>query len=94
MGVNVMELVSSGYLPSSAPKDYPSLCDWLEADLLQRLVPPVRDGSYPEASGRNGETLSVRLAFKWMPRGEALAFGDLDWWHVLEVLPREAVYDV
>lgn len=88
-GVNIDELISSGYLPYDAPRDYASLCDWLETDLLQRLGPPVRNARFAEPSARNGETLSVRLAFEWIPRQEALTFGQLEWWQVLEVIPYD-----
>ncbi|OGO51875.1 MAG: hypothetical protein A2148_05980 [Chloroflexi bacterium RBG_16_68_14] len=91
-GLNVDELLSAGLLPDSAPTDYVSLCDWLEQDLLLRLRSPVRNARQTEASARNGETLSVRLAFEWVPREEALTFGDLGWWETLEVVPIEYIY--
>ena len=91
-GVNVGDLVSSGYLPEDAPANYPSLCDWLEMDILRRLISPVRNARFTEASARNGETLSVRLQFDWIPRQEALTFGRLDWWQVLEIVPYEYLY--
>jgi hypothetical protein len=94
-GLVVEDLMQAGVLPDAAPEDYPSLCDWLEDDLIRRLQrAPISNPRFPEASARNGETLSVRVAFEWVPRRDALTFGELPWWEVLEVLPWGEVYDV
>jgi hypothetical protein len=62
-GLSVYQAIESGLLPRNVPTDYPSLCDWLEADLLERVrAIPSSECFYPEASARNGEALSVRLA--------------------------------
>jgi len=62
-GLSVEEVLERGALPRHVSTDYPSLCDWLEVDLLQRLRSALKsDFFYPEPSARNGETLSVRLA--------------------------------
>jgi hypothetical protein len=92
-GVNVEELLDSQILPARAPQAYPALCDWLERDLFQRLEKAPIDNVEPtEASLRTGETLSVRVSFKWTP-WIPLEFPNLDWWEVLEVLPWHEVYE-
>jgi hypothetical protein len=98
-GLAIEELLENWELPPSAPSGYPVplqyvyLCDWLEKDLDERLrAGPIKEFSYPEASERSGETLSVRIAFLWRPSEEPLDFGGLDWWEVLEVVPFEQVY--
>ncbi|MEX1252759.1 MAG: toll/interleukin-1 receptor domain-containing protein [Dehalococcoidia bacterium] len=91
LGVLVTQLVSSDLLPESAPRDYASLCDWLEDELLGRLAAaPIRNPRFTEASGRNGEDLSVRVAFEWTPGRDALSFGDLGWWEILELSFEQA----
>jgi len=98
-GLAIEELLENWELPPSAPSGYPVplqyvyLCDWLEKDLDERLqASPIKEFSYPEASKRTGETLSVRIVFKWRPTKEPLDFGGLDWWELLEVVPFEEVY--
>jgi len=91
-GVLIHELVSDPDLPADAPKQYPLLCDWLEQDLMARLESLLFENQHMMESGRNGETLSVRVAFDWNPGHAPLEFGDLGWWEVLEVLPLGPVY--
>lgn len=92
-GLVIDEVTSSGDLPTSAPHDYPHLCDWLENDLMNRLQhAPISDPHFAEASARNGETLSVRVAFDWSPQQGALEFGALQWWETLEVMPYADIY--
>jgi hypothetical protein len=94
-GLVIEDVMEAGVLPESAPEDYPSLCDWLEDDLIRRLrEAPISNPRFAEASARTGETLSVRVAFEWVPRRDALSFGELPWWEVLEVLPWGEVHDV
>jgi hypothetical protein len=93
-GILVQEVLTSGLLHKSVPKDYPNLCDWLESDLMDRLRhAPINNPRFTEASERNGETLSVRIAFEWVPHRDALNFGELVWWEVLEVVPWRNIYD-
>jgi hypothetical protein len=81
----VAEVVEGGALPGHVPMDYPSLCDWLEGDLHRRVQSATTAHFFcPEASARNGETLSIRLAFT-KPDLEALSNGDWGWWEILEV---------
>ena len=84
-GLNVIELVHEGQLPANAPPDYPSLCDWLESDLVSFLKSLGMGGFYyPEPSSRNGETLSVRLAF-FNLTSETLDRFSHPWWELLEI---------
>lgn len=92
-GLVVEEVIESGLLPKSAPPDYVSLCDWLEGDLMHRLKEaPVGNPRFSEPSQRDGEILSVRVAFEWVPHQDALGFGELLWWDVLEVVPYGEIY--
>ena len=92
-GVIVADVLANWSLPASIPRDYVHLCDWLEEDLQERLRKgSIKDFEVTEASHRNGETLSVRIAFRWSASDSALDFGNLEWWEVLEVLPFEEVY--
>lgn len=92
-GVSVNELLEKEEIEAGAPVDYPSLCDWLEED-LDRKLNSSRIGifDYPEASARDGEGLSVRIAFLWNPAHGPLDFGELEWWEILEIRPLEEVY--
>lgn len=93
-GINMEDLYDLGLLPSDAPTSYPQLCDWLENDLLDRVRESgLKDSGMPEASARNGETLSVRVAFEWSAEQGPLEFGELAWWEVLEILPFEQIYE-
>lgn len=91
-GLSVHEVVEGGLLPGDVRTDYPSLCDWLEADLLERVQSVLKSECfYPEASARNGETLSVRLALI-EPELDALSSADWAWWEVLEVKYYSTLY--
>ncbi len=86
LGANVTELLNQRLLPNHAPREYPRLCDWLERDLLKKLSRGrIRNPAFTEPSQRNGETLSVRIAFNWNPDKEPLDLGNLEWWEVLEI---------
>jgi len=91
-GLTIEEVLASGELPSNVPTDYPQLCDWLEEDLRRRLQDRIGDFQYTEASKRDGEILSVRIAFQWQSRDRQPDFGDIEWWSVLELAPFEDVY--
>lgn len=93
-GLLIEEVMTSELLPKSAPKDHPSLCDWLEDDLMNRLrQAPINNPRMTDASERSGESLSIRIAFEWVPHRDALNFGELLWWEVLEVVPWRDIYD-
>jgi len=92
--VNIPNLEDSGELPTSAPNDYPLLCDWLQEDLIQRLS----KGNIPHfevtEDSRDGETFGIRVSFEWDPSKQALDFGDLGWWEVVEVELYENIYEI
>jgi len=79
-------------LPPGAPQDYAGLCDWLETrllhDLTTRLATVV---TATEASHRDGETLSVRVA-AWHIDLEVLNSLDLPPWEVLELARYSEIY--
>ena len=91
-GTNVSELAESGDLPKNAGEDYATICDSLEKDLLFRL-----SGALPvlfrqtEDSERNGETLSVRIAF-WNLDLDRLDRFDLWQWTILEIASFSELY--
>jgi hypothetical protein len=95
VGINVEELENGWPEIPRFPGPlggYAELCDWLEEDLMQRLSKSgLQDWEIVEDS-RNGETLSIRFRFHWVPSEEALDFGVLDWWEVLEVAPFKEIY--
>ncbi len=93
-GLLIEDVISSELLPGHAPTDYPTLCDWLEEDLISRLrVVDISNAHFTEVSQRNGETLSIRVGFTWKSNEIPLTFGDLVWWEVLELMPFDDIYD-
>ena len=71
-------------LPEEAPRDYPNLCDWLEADLVKHLRSIIATPfHYTEPSDRWGDGISVRIVF---PKVDPPAFDRFDraWWKILE----------
>lgn len=92
-GVNTDDLVESGVLPEEiSDLSYAEICDWLEKDFLKRLCTVLsRDYYYPEASARNGETLSVRLVFVDLDWDEFDRF-DCGWWEILEIAYLSEIY--
>lgn len=93
LGLNVPELLESESLPSGAPHDYATLCDWLEERLLIKIrqrIPSL--SAQTEASARNGETLSIRFAF-WNLDLNHLSGCDLSPWEILEIAPYSDIYD-
>lgn len=95
-GLNYYDLWESEWHPSwlheHEPSDYPHVCDLLERDLVKQLKSLFAcEFFYPEASARNGETLSVRLAFVHLDEREMGVFKS-DWWEVLEVASYSEIY--
>jgi hypothetical protein len=75
-----------------APRDYPSLCDWLEQDLRKKLSLAFDcKMSFPEPSERNGETLSVRVVFV-RPDLENLRTFEESWWEIIEIAFFSEIY--
>jgi len=92
-GLNVAELVQKAELPAEAPGDYPALCDWLEERLLVRIRQEIPSlSAQTEASARNGETLSIRMAF-WSLDLDHLGNYDLSPWEILEIAPYSDIYE-
>ena len=92
-GINVSDLLASGAAPPKAGDTYITVCDWLESDLLFRVsgsLPTL--AAQPEASARNGETLSVRIAF-WNLDLDRLDQFDLSHWEILEIANFTELYD-
>lgn len=88
-----MEDLGGGELPPEAPSDYASLCDWLTEELMDRLNQTSLLVIRFIEDARDGETLSVRVSFKWNPSEGALDFGEMGWWEPLELLPYDEVYE-
>lgn len=92
-GISVEDLLSNWEIPSDVPRRYALLCDWLEKDPDGRLrAGDLGDFYYPEASARDGETLSVRIAFELPIATGQFSFGDLAWWELLEFAPFSEIY--
>jgi len=89
----IIEGIFENYeFPPSIPRDYAPLCDWLEKDLMNRLSKISIETSRLLEDSRDGETLSVRVGFKWDPDKYPLDFGDIYWWEVLEIDVFNKVY--
>lgn len=92
-GCNVHEVIQQSAVPAEAPKKYPDLCDWLEHRLLHYLSEHLSAVvTETEASYRDGELLSVRIA-AWHVDFEELGCLELPLWGVLEVNRYSEVYD-
>ncbi|MBN2378922.1 HNH endonuclease [candidate division WOR-3 bacterium] len=90
-GLDICEVFEKDMLPPNAPRDYLYLCDWLTDDLMKRLSRAVLDLRFLE-DARDGETLSIRVGFKWNLDKSPLDFGDISWWEVLEVDEYDRIY--
>jgi hypothetical protein len=90
---NVSELLTNRLLPENVPDNYSDLCDWLEGQLTAKLTVDSKNVFYyPEPSARNGETLSVRLAFARLDLRDLDRF-ESGWWEVVEVAYMSDIYD-
>jgi hypothetical protein len=93
-GIAVDEVLETWDIPVHVSDTYWSLCDWFEKDLDRRLrAAGLGNLTYPESSSRNGETLSVRIAFDLSDTTNPMNFGDLAWWELLELAPWAEVYE-
>lgn len=95
-GLNYFDLLENKsrpeWLNNYDPTDYPVICDLLERELVEQLKSLLScDFYYPEASERNGETLSVRLAFLNLNRSEVSKFKSA-WWEILEIASYSSIY--
>lgn len=91
-GLIIEDLFENYELPPSAPRYYAHLCDWLEKDLMNRLSETSIEASRLLEDSRDGETLSVRVGFRWNPDKDPLDFGDIYWWEVLEIDTFNKIY--
>jgi len=91
-GLTVDDVLKSGLLGKGTPTHYPALCDWLEQDLVVQLKSLVScPFYYTEASARDGESLSVRLAFVQLDLDELESFAS-PWWAIRELAPYSEIY--
>ena len=88
----LLEKLREEVLPVNAPGDVPMLYDWLTEDLIDRLGRTSMSHVRMLEDLRDGEQLSVRLGFEWDLSKEALNFGDMGWWELLELAPHEDVF--
>lgn len=91
--LNVCALVERSVLKPNVPRDYASLCDWLEKVLIKDIASIVSSQFYyPEASARDGEMLSVRLAFLNLDLDELEGFKS-SWWTITDISYHSDIYD-
>ena len=88
-----LETIEEDELSESAPSDFPMLYDWLTEDLLNQLSRTSMSDVQVLEDLRNGECLSVRLGFEWDLSKEALNFGDMGSWELLELAPYNEFYE-
>jgi 5-methylcytosine-specific restriction endonuclease McrA len=90
---NAGVLIGGRSIPCGLKRDYPKVCDWLEKKLFGEISKTLPVLSQPtEASARNGETLSVRVAF-WNLDLDRLDTMDVSPWSIEEVCAFSALYD-
>lgn len=77
--------------PPGVRNTYAHICDWLERDLMSRLEREIPSVSVMTEDARNGETLSIRIAF-WNLDVQHLEAIDVWPWKVLEVAYYSEVY--
>ena len=68
------------------------LYDWLTKDLMERLSRTSMPHVQILEDVRDGEQLSIRLGFEWDLSKEALNFGDMGRWELLELARHEEVF--
>lgn len=88
----LLEKLEGKELPASAPRDTPALYDWLTEDLIKRLGQTSMPHVQILEDLRDGEQLSIRLGFEWDLSKEALDFGNMGWWELLELAPHDDVF--
>ena len=80
--------------PPDAPRDYVSLCDWLEDNVVSKMedLNPGCHFAFTEPSERDGEALSVRLGFKWSRSWSPSSVTHPECWDLLEIVPYRELY--
>lgn len=91
-GLVIDDLLKNYELPHSVPRDYPHLCDWLEKDLMDYLSKTSIESLRLLEGVRDGETLTVRMGFRWNSEKYPLDFGDIGWWEFLELDEFNKIY--
>lgn len=98
-GLNFADTLEMRGMTITEPSGYATICDQLEWELVDLLrIETPNSFHYAEASGRNGETLSVRLVFPELEIGkvDSLPLSHIEqlmpWWEVLEVSNFYRVY--
>ena len=92
--VNVSRLFEKGYIPASMQSDdYTSVSDSLEESLMTTLRAHVSSLCVQtDASARDGETLSLRVAFWNLPLHQ-LEQVRIEPWTILEISQYSEIYD-
>jgi len=91
-GLVIDDLLKNYELPHSVPHEYPHLCDWLEKDLMDYLSKTSIESLRLLEGARDGETLTVRMGFRWDSEKYPLDFGDIGWWEFLELDEFNKIY--
>jgi hypothetical protein len=92
IGLNLYELFEENLLPEKAPTETPALYDWLEEGLAAQLSAALSTHfHYTEPSHRNGECLTVRIAFPGL-NPEELPRYFRPCWEILEVMDFYDLY--
>jgi len=92
-GANVLDYIDSQDLPAELSSNYIKVCDWLEDKLLKIMRKSITSlSAQTEASYRNGETLSLRIAF-WNINLEQLDNISMAPWEILEISYYSDIYD-
>lgn len=91
-GVNITHLLESGVLPFPSAASIDEICTFLESELFNSIPagPPIL-AQQTETSGRNGESLSIRIAF-WNIDLDRLGEVELPFWEILEISTYSEIY--
>ena len=91
-GLNFADTLEMRGMTITEPSGYATICDKLESELVDLLrAKTAYSFHYAEDSGRNGETLSVRLVF---PELESDEVGSLPLKHIVKLMPWWEVLEI
>ena len=100
-GLNYFDTLEMRGMDSTEPLGYAIICTQLELELVDFLrAETPKSFHYAEASGRTGETLSVRLVFPELEISEvdSLPLSRIEqlmpWWEVVEVSNFSLIYGI
>lgn len=85
------EEIDDSMIPEHVPREYSLVCDFLENDLMCKLQNDIPCLSVITERSRNGETVSIRVAF-WNLDLEHLERTDFGPWQVHEVAYYSEIY--